>query len=50
LGLSLSDGTKYGRGGTADGSLRLGFASLTPAEWAESIGVLKKALQTLYPA
>ncbi len=50
LGLGLSDGAKYALGGTADGSLRLGFASLTPAEWAESIGVLKKALQTLYPA
>jgi hypothetical protein len=36
--------------GTACGHLLLGFASLTPAEWARSIHLLRQALQTLYLA
>jgi GntR family transcriptional regulator/MocR family aminotransferase len=50
LGLGLSDGTRYRLDGTNDGSLRLGFASLTPEEWVRSISLLKQALHTLYPA
>ncbi|MGI4873064.1 MAG: PLP-dependent aminotransferase family protein [Janthinobacterium lividum] len=50
LGLGMSDGTRYGGEGVSDGSLRLGFASLTPEEWTRSISLLKQALQTLYPS
>ncbi len=49
LGLGLSGNTSYGVAGTTDGSLRLGFASLTPEEWARSMALLRQALQTLYP-
>jgi hypothetical protein len=46
----MSDGTKYRVMGVADGSLRLGFASLTPEEWTQAVSLLKQALQTLYPS
>lgn len=49
LGLGMSDGTRYDLAGTTQSGLRLGFASLTPEEWASSIRLLKQALQELYP-
>lgn len=49
LGLRLSDGTKYPLAGATRGGVRLGFASLTPAEWAQGVSLLKQALQQLYP-
>ncbi len=48
LGLGMSDGTRYNVEGVGDGSVRLGFASLTPEEWTRSISLLKQALQKLY--
>ena len=43
LGLLIGDGSSYRTPGSTDNGLRLGFASLTPAEIKEAIHLLEKA-------
>lgn len=43
LGLLVSDGSSYRNPEGAENGMRLGFASLTPAEIKEAIGLLQKA-------
>jgi len=43
LGLLISDGSSYRSPESTENGMRLGFASLTPAEIKEAIGLLQKA-------
>jgi GntR family transcriptional regulator/MocR family aminotransferase len=43
LGLAIGDGSSYRTPGSTENGLRLGFASLTPAEIKEAIDLLQKA-------